>query len=114
MLDLNTAVRYGEETLQPSTPIESDDLMTVQAGNSLDNMGKNSPVGITTMVSSDEKSIGPGANPARKGSLMPTPVEESTTQNCKPQIQKMPAMDRNLESLTSEEIAKTQSPSQRW
>jgi hypothetical protein len=88
-------------------------------------MEETRPVEITTTISSDETSLGSGPHRAREGTTL-APIEESTTQNAssqgppnmigviatlkvdaakkKARVRKMPAMDRNLESLTSEEV----------
>ena len=81
------------------------------------------------MASSDEKRLDSGTHLARKDIAMLTPTfEESKMQNAssqvspnsagviakltgdtatrKARVQKMPATDRNLESLTTEEIAR--------
>jgi hypothetical protein len=107
-----------------SKPHSKDQRMTL----SFNDMEERRPVEITTMVSSDERHIGSGAHSARKDTVRLTPIEEPKVQNASSQGQpnsigviaklklnaakrkskahKMPAMDRNIESLTSEEIAR--------
>jgi hypothetical protein len=114
-----------------SKPHSKDQRMTL----SFNDMEERRPVEITTMVSSDKRHIGSGAHSARKDTVRLTPIEEPKVQNAssqgqpnsigaiakrklnaakrEPKAHKMPAMDRNIESLTSEEIARFQSPSQR-
>ena len=74
-------------------------------------------------VSSDEKQTNYVEHPARKCSALRPPMEGSKMQNepfmdrssdtekVKTQVQKMPAIDRNFESLTQEELARSKSPS---
>jgi hypothetical protein len=74
-------------------------------------------------VSSDEKHLGSGEHPARKCGALRPPMEDSKMQNepstdrsdteiVKTKVQKMPAMDRNFESLTPQELARSKSTSQ--
>jgi hypothetical protein len=74
-------------------------------------------------VSSDEKHVDSGEHPARKCSALRPPMEDSKTQDAsskdrsetgknKSKVQKMPAIDRNVESLTTAELMRSKTPSQ--
>jgi hypothetical protein len=100
---------------------------------SFDDIEESRPVECTAMIPSDETHHDSGPHVRRKGTVL-TPTEEPTTQNVssqgppnmigiitklkmnaaknKAKVHKMPAMDRNLESLNSEELTGYQSPSQ--
>jgi hypothetical protein len=94
----------------------------------------NCPIEITHSVVSDEKQI---SFPARKGSAMLAPMKDSNVQNAssqsrpnmvgmvanmkvnaindrpKARVQKMPSLDRNYESLSTEELERFKRSSQK-
>ena len=92
-----------------------------------DEKGGKRPIEITHSCASDEKHI---PFSARKSSAMLLPMEDSKMQNVssqgrpnmvgmvanlkvnavkgKPKVRKMPAIDRNFESLTPEELKRSQ------
>ena len=127
------AVSHGDQVMQESSVIangEDEDNLHSKEQHSLflsdDKEGK-CPIEITQSVTSDEKHI---SFPARKGSAILSPMEDSKMQNvssqgrpnmvgivanlkvnavkAKPKVQRMPAIDRNYESLTPEELQRSQ------
>jgi hypothetical protein len=107
------AVSHGDQAIQESSIIANGGLPTTQTGESEDDdklpseeqhmlplsddeEGK-CPIEITRSVASDEKQI---SFPARKGSARLPPME------AKSRVQKMPAFDRNYETLSAEELDK--------
>jgi hypothetical protein len=144
------AVSHGDQAMQESSVVANGGLITTQAGESedddklpseeqhmlplSDDEEGNCPIEITHNVASDEKQI---SFPARKGSVMLAPMEDSNVQNAssqsrpnmvgivanmkfnaingrpKARVQKMPSLDRNYESLSTEELEKFKRSSQK-
>jgi hypothetical protein len=135
------AVSHGDQAMQESSVIANGGLLVTQAGESEDDdklpseeqhmvplsddeEGK-CPIEITRSIASDEKQF---SFPARKGSAMLPPMEDSNVQitssqsrpdmvgmvsnlkanvfKGKSRVQKMPAFDRNYETLSAEDLDK--------
>ena len=139
------AVSHGDQAMQESSVIANGGLIATNAGESEDDdklpseeqhmlplsddeEGK-CPIEITHSVASDEKQM---SFPARNGSAMLPPMEDSNVQNASsqsrpnmvgmvahlkdnvvegnPRVQKMPGLDRSYESLSTEELKKLKKP----